>query len=86
MGIRVKITIEIADSLLSAAKKRAVRERTTVRALVESGLRQVLAQKASRKSSLRLRDATFNGTGLARGVNNGSWERIREIAYEGHGG
>jgi Arc/MetJ family transcription regulator len=82
----MKTTIEIADSLLNAAKKRAARERTTVRALVELGLRQVLAKKTSPEGSFRLREATFKGKGLAPGVSNASWERIREIAYEGRGG
>lgn len=82
----MKTTIEIADSLLEEAKKLAARKRTTVRALVESGLRQVLAQKVSRGGSFRLRDATFKGEGLAPGVNGASWERIREAAYEGRGG
>jgi Arc/MetJ family transcription regulator len=82
----MKTTIEIADSLLKAAKKRAAREHTTVRALVELGLRQVLAQKVSRESGFRLREATFKGEGLAPGVGSEGWERIREMAYEGRGG
>lgn len=86
MGMLMKTTIEIADALLNEAKKRAARERTTVRALVELGLRQVLAQKVSRYGDFRLRDATFKGEGLAPGVSGENWERIREIAYEGRGG
>jgi Bacterial antitoxin of type II TA system, VapB len=82
----MKTTIEIADSLLKVAKKRAAREYTTVRALVESGLRQVLAQKLSRDAGFQLRDATFKGEGLAPEFRNASWERICEIAYEGRGG
>ena len=31
----MKTTVEIADSLLEAARREAVRERTTVRALIE---------------------------------------------------
>lgn len=86
MGIRMKTTIEIADSLLEKAKKLAVRERTTVRALVESGLRQVIAQKTTRGEVFRLRDATFKGKGLAVDVSGASWAQIRELAYEGRGG
>ncbi len=82
----MKTTIEIADSLLKETKKLAARERTTVRALVESGLRQVLAQKKSRSGDYHLRDATFRGAGLAPGVSGASWERLRELAYEGRGG
>lgn len=86
MGNHMKTTIEIADSLLEETKKLAARKQTTVRALVESGLRQVLAQKISRGGSFRLRDATFKGEGLAPDVSGASWERIREAAYEGRGG
>jgi len=82
----MKTTIEIADSLLKETKKLAARERTTVRALVETGLRQVLAQKKSRGGDYRLRDATFKGEGLAPGVSGANWEHIRELAYEGRGG
>ncbi len=82
----MKTTIDIADALLKDAKKLAARERTTVRALVEAGLRQVLAQKRPRGERYRLRDATFRGDGLAPGAAGASWERIRELAYEGRGG
>ncbi len=82
----MKTTIDIADSLLEEAKKLAARERTTVRALVETGLRQVLAQNKPRRGGFRLRDATFKGEGLAPGVSGADWGRIRDAAYEGRGG
>ena len=82
----MKTIIEIADSLLAKTKKLAAREGTTVRALVESGLRQVLAQKMSRGEPFRLRNAAFKGEGLAQGLNGANWEQIREMAYEGRGG
>jgi hypothetical protein len=82
----MKTTIEIADSLLKEAKKLAARKRTTVRALVETGLRQVLAQKKSRGGDYHLRDATFRREGLVPGVSGTNWERVRELIYEGRGG
>ena len=81
----MKTTIEIADSLLTEARRVAAREGTTVRALVEQGLRRVIAER-KRSSGFRLRKATFKGDGLQPGVGTGSWERIREMAYEGRGG
>ena len=36
-------------------------------------------------SSFRLRDASFAGQGLQSAFRNGSWEQIRDAAYEGRG-
>jgi hypothetical protein len=46
MVIWVKTTIDIADGLLMDAKERARRDRTTLRALIEEGLRTVLDRPA----------------------------------------
>jgi hypothetical protein len=81
----MKTTVEISDALLDEVRQLAAREGTTVRALVEQGLRRVLAERA-RSSGFRLRKATFKGDGLQPGVATSSWERIRELAYEGRGG
>jgi hypothetical protein len=40
----MKTTIELSDELLMAAKKAALERRTTLRALMESGLRRELAE------------------------------------------
>jgi Arc/MetJ family transcription regulator len=81
----MKTTIEIADSLLAEARRVAAREDTTVRALVEQGLRHVLAER-KRSGAFHLRKASFKGDGLQPGVATASWERIREMAYEERGG
>jgi hypothetical protein len=47
----MKTTVEIADPLLREARKIAARERTTLRALVEQGLRRVVAER-TRKTCL----------------------------------
>lgn len=85
MGVCVKTTIEIADALLDAAKRRARERGTTLRALVEEGLRTVLDEGPAHRS-FELRDASVDGEGLAPGVGEGSWERIAELTYEGRGG
>jgi len=85
MGSRMKTTIEIADALLKQAKRVAAKEGTTVRALIEQGLRRALAER-KRRGGFRLRRATFKGRGLQPGVMELSWERVRELAYEGRGG
>lgn len=83
-GTRMKTTIDLADPLLAEARKLARREGTTVRALVEQGLRLVLSQR--RRGVFRLRDASFDGGGLRPELDGASWERLRELAYEGRGG
>jgi hypothetical protein len=80
----MKTTIEISDALLEAARKVSRREKTTVRSLVEEGLRRVIAEReGSRK--FRLRKATFKGNGLQPQVAGASWDRIRDLIYEGRG-
>ena len=85
MGTHMKTTIEIPDPILDEVRKLAAREGTTAKALVELGLRRVLAEK-KRDAAFRLRDSSFTGKGLQAGVRDTSWERIRELAYEGRGG
>lgn len=86
MGAHMKTTIDIADSLLLHAKQVAAAQDTTVRALVEAGLRQVLQQRQARGPSFALRQASFKGKGLQADAAGASWDGIRERAYEGRGG
>jgi Arc/MetJ family transcription regulator len=85
MVTHMKTTIEIADALLAQAREVARAEQTTLRELVEAGLRRVLKERAGR-ASFRLRKASFRGRGLRPDVADGSWERIRELIYEKRGG
>jgi hypothetical protein len=79
----MKTTIEIADSLFVEAKELAAREHTTIRDLVENGLRLVLEQRRERKP-FKLRDASFRGAGRGlRPEYEGNWEKIRDEIYEG---
>ncbi len=77
----MKVTIEISDPLLEEAQELAGREKTTVRALVEEGLRKVISE---RKAGLgfKLRKVTFKGKGLQPQVARASWEQIRQLIYE----
>lgn len=84
MGTHMKTTIEIADALLEEAKRSADRRGTTLRALVEEGLRRVL--KADRRApAFRLRRATFRGDGLSPALRDAEFDRLRALAYEGRG-
>lgn len=80
----MKTTVEISDSLLEAARGEARRTRTTVRALIELGLRRVLDERRSAKP-FRLRRATYQGMGLQPPLTDADWDAIRQRAYEGRG-
>lgn len=80
----MKTTVEIPDTLLSEAKRVAARQRTTVRALIEQGLRHVVGARKGR-TTYRLRRASFRGQGLQPGVQEGAWAQIRDLVYEGRG-
>jgi hypothetical protein len=80
----MKTTVEITDGLLEEARQVAERERTSVRAMIEEGLRAVLA-KRKRRSAFKLRKVTFKGRGLQAPLTEASWEHIRDMAYEDRG-
>ena len=81
----MKTTVQIPDSLFEDARKVAHRERTTLKALVEEGLRRVVSDR-KRRGGFRLRKATFKGNGLQSHLAGASWDQIRELSYEGRGG
>lgn len=80
----MKTTIEIPDPLLAEARKVAAQERTTLKALTEEGLRRVIEDR-KRNQPFKLRKVTFRGKGLHPDVGEGSWSKIRDLAFEGRG-
>jgi CRISPR/Cas system-associated protein Csm6 len=85
MAIHMKTTVCIPDSLFEEARKLAQQEQTTLKSLVEQGLRRVISERKKR-SSFRLRKAAFKGQGLQSPLEGASWDRIRDMSYEGRGG
>jgi hypothetical protein len=81
----MKTTVEIPDSLFEEARKVAHRDRTTLKVLVEEGLRKIIADRKRRKG-FRLRKVSWKGNGLQSHLAGASWDQIRELSYEGRGG
>jgi hypothetical protein len=81
----VKTTLDISDPLLREARKIATRDRTTLRALVEQGLRKIIAERKAGRP-FKLRKVTFKGEGLVPELRDADWDKIRDLAYEGRGG
>ncbi|MFP4088577.1 MAG: hypothetical protein ACLFUL_17505 [Desulfobacteraceae bacterium] len=63
----------------------AHQEKTTLKALMEQGLRKVLDER-KRSEGFRLGRASFRETGLQSDFAGASWAKIQEESYEGRGG
>lgn len=63
-----KTTIELADDLFVAAKRHAAEERTTLRTLVERGLRAELRAAGRPRAIARIKWVTVDG-GLPEGLD-----------------
>ncbi len=81
----VKTTIEISDPLLRAARALARRRHTTLREIVEAGLRRMVEEERGASAAFELRDASVGGRGLSPGLDYGEWARILERAYDERG-
>jgi hypothetical protein len=77
--------VETPDDLLKRAKKMAATKQTTLRSLIEKGLRWVLFSRRKRATRFTLRDAGVEGRGVCDGVSVGDWDSIRETIYRGRG-
>lgn len=82
LAISMKTTIEIADDLFERAQNLARREKTTFRSVTEQGLRLVLKQKQTKTKRQRWKPVTKGG-GLNPEFRDWSWEKIRDLVYEG---
>jgi hypothetical protein len=81
-----KTTVEIPDPLLAEAKELAAREGTTLRSLIEAGLRLAVELRLQGRSGrFELRDASVGGSGLQPAFRDAGWERLRDAAYESRG-
>lgn len=79
--VPMKTTVDISEPVLREARKLASREGTTLRSLIEEGLRRILTER-KRKSAFRLRLVTAGGRGLRPELRDANWDEIRELSYE----
>jgi len=81
----MKTTVDISDPLHEEARKLAASENSSIKALIEEGLRKVVDERKHR-GSFTLRRVSFKGNGLQAELANASWEKIRDLSYENRGG
>ncbi len=76
----MKTTIDIADDLLKRSRQLAKREGSTLRAVMEEGLRLVLKDRQA-PGSRPFRFPTFGKGGLNAEFREAEWEKIRATIY-----
>jgi hypothetical protein len=81
MGTHMKTTVEIADPLLEQAKVEARRRGTTVRSLIEEGLRRVIAEP--NVDGYVLPDCSVSGDGPTELWLTSTWDEKLAAIYEG---
>jgi predicted transcriptional regulator len=81
----MKVTIELPDSLVREAERLAAERGTSLRALVEQGLRQVV-DRQRRAGDFVLRDASVGGRGMRPEWQDAGWDRLREEVHRGASG
>ena len=81
----MKTTLDISDPLLDQARKIAARDGETLRALVEQGLRKVVAERSARARPFKLRDMSVGTPGVQSAYEMLSSDEKRALMYEGRG-
>jgi predicted transcriptional regulator len=81
MVTHMKTTVSLPDELVREAQELARRESTTLRELIETGLRAVVKERSS-DSRFVLTDASVDGDGLQPAYRGASWEQIRNTIYD----
>jgi len=80
MVTHMKTTVELPDELLIEVQQIARAEDTTMKSLLEEGLRAVVARHR-RGQAFALRDASVGGHGLRPEAAEAGWAQIRELSY-----
>lgn len=78
MGANMKTTIEVSDALFHAAKELAQQSQTTLRALIEDGLRRVIHEsQTNTKPAFKLKDARVHGKAMLISDPR-EWQKLEE--------
>jgi hypothetical protein len=81
MASHMKTTVQISDALLADIHKIVVKRKTTLKALVDEGLRHVVETESAAKKPFKMKDASVGGNGLVDELKNASWSDIVAMSY-----
>ncbi len=76
----MRTTVEINEALARRVRALMAERRTTLRALVEEGLRRIVEEDRP-DEPFKMRDASTGEGGLAEGVDDASWETLSRLLY-----
>ncbi len=76
----MKTTVNLPDELLREAQELARRQGTTLRELIETGLRTTVRQR-SNDTHFTLPDASVDGRGLQPAYRDAGWDQLRDTIY-----
>jgi Arc/MetJ family transcription regulator len=76
----MKTTVDLPDELVQEVQQLARAEGTTMRSLLEEGLRAVIARHRA-AGQFTLRDASVPGNGVTAAFADATWAQLREAAY-----
>jgi hypothetical protein len=82
MASHMKTTVVISDALLEEVAKVAASENTTLKALINEGLQDVIAKRRKSKKQFRLPDCSFGKGGLRPEVAHLSMSEIIALAND----
>ncbi len=86
MRRHMRTTVDLSDAVMIQAKRLARERGTTLRALLEEGLRLVLKRSEEQgRGGYRLPDRSYGEGGLVGGLDEDDWSRLRDLTYEGRG-
>ena len=85
MASHMKTTVHISDALLAEVQAIAARDKTTLKELINEGLRKVIEERATVKP-FKLKDCSVGGQGLNPELEGAPWDVIRALAYGDRGG
>jgi hypothetical protein len=80
----MKTTIDIADDLFLRTKRVSKERGVPMRELFAEGLAHVL-ETWDQTPTPHIQPVTFKGHGLSTEFVEGSWQKIRDAAYDGRG-
>lgn len=81
----VKTTVNLPRGLMEEARIVAREGRTTLRGLVEAGLRRELRLRANASAPFKLRDGSFRGEGVQPGIDLSDWDQMLSLIYGDRG-
>jgi hypothetical protein len=77
----MKTTLDIQDVLLARAKRLSKRTGKPLRALVEEGLKHVLAQQSTSAVRYELPDCSVGDASACNPLESWSWQDLRDEIY-----